>query len=94
MRNDQQSYEDNGSSASTDIELVPEVENPNDVNPGSSDASVNMYDFDSCFYGSSSDATSAVQNIEKQTSNKKICLEIIRQHGLRKVNWTNFVVFH
>ena len=52
-----------GSSASTDIELVPEVENPNDINSGSSEASVNMYDFYSCFDDLSSNATSAVQNI-------------------------------
>ena len=59
LQNDQQSYEDNGSSASTGIELVPEVENPKDINPGFSDASVNMYDIDSCF----DDLSSAVQNV-------------------------------
>ena len=37
--------------------LVPEVENPNDISPGSTDAFVNMYDFDSCFDDSLSDAT-------------------------------------
>ena len=63
---DQQSYEDNGSSVSADVELVLEVEYPNDINPGSSDASVNMYDFDG-FDNLSSDATSAVQNAKKQT---------------------------
>ena len=49
LQKDQRSYEDNGISASTDIELVPEVENQNDINPGSNDACGNMYDFDSCF---------------------------------------------
>ena len=71
LQEDQQRYEDNGSSASTDIEQVPEVENPNDTNPGFSDTSVSMYDFDSCFDDLSSDATSAVQNVENQTSKKK-----------------------
>ena len=63
LRKVQQRNEDNGSSASTDIKLVPEVENPNDINPGSSDASVTMYDFYSSFDDLSSDATSAVQNV-------------------------------
>ena len=71
LQKHQQNYEDNGISASTDIELVPEVGNPNDINPGSSDASVDMYDFDSCFDGLSSDATSAVPNVEKHSSKNK-----------------------
>ena len=57
---DQQSNEDNGSSASTDFELVPEVENSNDINPGSSGAFVNMYDYDSYFNELSSVAESEV----------------------------------
>ena len=43
-------------------------ENPNDINPGSSDAYANMYEFDSCFDDLSSDATSAVQNVERKKS--------------------------
>ena len=67
LQKDQQSYEDNGSSTSTDIELVSEHENPNDISPGFSATSVNMYDFDSSFDHLPSDATSAVQNVEKRT---------------------------
>ena len=65
LQKDQQSYEDDGSSAFTDIELVPVVENPNDIN------SVNMFNFDSCFDDLSLDATTVVQNVGKQTSEKK-----------------------
>ena len=54
--------------------LIPEVENPNDINPRSSNASVNMYDFDYYLDDSSSDATSAVQNAGNQ---KLKCSEII-----------------
>ena len=41
------------------------------TNPGSSDASVNMYYFVSCFDDLSSDATSTAHNVEKQTLKNK-----------------------
>ena len=44
-----------------------QVENLTDINPGFSDASVNMYDFDSSF----DEATSAMQNVGKQTLKKE-----------------------
>ena len=53
--------------------------NRNDINPRSSDASVNMYDFDSYFDDLSSDVTSAVRNVEK--TNFKI-------ENARKSSWS------
>ena len=80
--NDRQSYmyEDNGTSAST--EQVPEVENLNDINPGSSDASVNMYDFDSYFDDLLSDVTSAVLNVKKKLEKIKMRTDH-HQHWLK-----------
>ena len=77
LKKDQQSYENNGSSASTIIELVPEVENPNDINSGSIDESVNMYDFASCFDDLSSDASNISSAKCRKTNLKKKCSERI-----------------